>query len=74
MVELSGIRGRFVRFAERCRRITSRISTRGRPDPAEHRVAFAVGLIALGAKIAKADGIVTADEVSAFKEVCMRGR
>jgi DnaJ like chaperone protein len=36
---------------------------------AEHQVAFTVGVIALGAKMAKADGIVTRDEVIAFKEV-----
>ena len=35
----------------------------------EHQVAFSVGVIALGAKMAKADGLVTADEVTAFKEV-----
>jgi DnaJ like chaperone protein len=37
--------------------------------PAENQVAFTVGVIALGAKMAKADGIVTLDEVNAFKEV-----
>ena len=58
-----------MRFAETWRQITSWISTRRRPGPAENRVAFAVGLIALGAKIAKADGIVTVDEVNAFKAV-----
>jgi DnaJ like chaperone protein len=31
--------------------------------------AFTVGVIALGAKMAKVDGIVTPDEVTAFKEV-----
>jgi DnaJ like chaperone protein len=36
---------------------------------AEHQVAFTVGVIALGAKMAKADGVVTRDEVIAFKEV-----
>lgn len=36
---------------------------------AENQVAFTVGVIALGAKMAKADGVVTKDEVSAFKEV-----
>ncbi|GAB4232140.1 MAG: DnaJ family molecular chaperone [Methyloligellaceae bacterium] len=35
----------------------------------ENQVAFTVGVIALGAKMAKADGVVTADEVSAFKDV-----
>ena len=37
--------------------------------PAENQVAFTVGVIALGAKMAKADGVVTMDEVIAFKEV-----
>ena len=36
---------------------------------AENQVAFTVGVIALGAKMAKADGVVTDDEVNAFKEV-----
>ena len=35
----------------------------------ENQVAFTVAVIALGAKMAKADGIVTRDEVTAFKEV-----
>lgn len=33
------------------------------------RVGFSVALIALSAKMAKADGVVTADEVEAFREV-----
>ena len=33
---------------------------------AKHQVAFTIGVIALGAKMAKADGIVTRDEVVAF--------
>lgn len=33
------------------------------------RVAFTIGVIALGAKMAKADGVVTRDEVNAFKQV-----
>ena len=37
--------------------------------PPENEVAFTVGVIALGAKMAKADGVVTDDEVNAFKEV-----
>jgi DnaJ like chaperone protein len=37
--------------------------------PAEDQVAFTVGVIALGAKMGKADGVVTTDEVNAFKEV-----
>lgn len=33
------------------------------------RVAFTIGVIALGAKMAKADGVVTRNEVAAFREV-----
>ena len=36
-------------------------------EPTENDVAFTVGLIALAAKMAKADGVVTKDEVKAFK-------
>ncbi|MDA0367786.1 MAG: TerB family tellurite resistance protein [Proteobacteria bacterium] len=36
---------------------------------ATKQIAFTIGVIALGAKMAKADGVVTADEVQAFKEV-----
>jgi DnaJ like chaperone protein len=36
---------------------------------AQHQVTFTIGVIALGAKMAKADGVVTRDEVIAFKEV-----
>jgi DnaJ like chaperone protein len=35
---------------------------------AENQVAFTVGVIMLGAKMAKADGVVTSDEVNAFKD------
>ena len=35
----------------------------------DKQVAFTVGVIALGAKMAKADGVVTQDEIEAFKEV-----
>ena len=38
-------------------------------DTPENQVAFTIGVIALGAKMAKADGVVTRDEVLAFKEV-----
>jgi hypothetical protein len=41
--------------------------------PAENQVAFTVGVIALGAKMAKADGIVTRDEVAASRR-CSRFR
>jgi len=36
---------------------------------AQHQIAFTIGVIALGAKMAKADGLVTNDEIIAFKEV-----
>ncbi len=39
-----------------------------RPPP-ERSVAFTIAVIALGAKMAKADGRVTRDEVAAFREV-----
>jgi DnaJ like chaperone protein len=35
----------------------------------ERSIAFTIGMIALGAKMAKADGIVTVDEIEAFKQV-----
>jgi DnaJ like chaperone protein len=37
--------------------------------PPEKTVGFAIALVALGAKIAKADGLVTRNEVAAFREV-----
>ncbi|MEX0350493.1 MAG: TerB family tellurite resistance protein [Paracoccaceae bacterium] len=37
--------------------------------PPERSVAFAIAVVALGAKMAKADGRVTRDEVTAFREV-----
>jgi DnaJ like chaperone protein len=66
---LNAISGRLARFSDVWRRITSWIATRSGTEPAEDRVAFAVAVIALGAKMAKADGVVTMDEVNAFKEV-----
>lgn len=38
-------------------------------SPPERTVAFAIAVVALGAKMAKADGTVTRDEVTAFREV-----
>jgi DnaJ like chaperone protein len=37
--------------------------------PPQRSVAFTIAVIALGAKMAKADGLVTRDEVAAFREV-----
>ncbi len=42
--------------------------------PPERSVAFAIAVVALGAKMAKADGLVTRDEVTAFREVFQIGR
>ncbi len=41
----------------------------GEADDATKNIAFTIGVIVLGAKMAKADGVVTRDEVGAFKEV-----
>ncbi len=38
-------------------------------DAATRKVAFTIGVIALGAKMAKADGVVTREEIAAFREV-----
>jgi DnaJ like chaperone protein len=47
-----------------------RLARAGRDPPAPERsIAFTIGMIALGAKMAKADGIVTTDEIAAFKRV-----
>ncbi len=40
-----------------------------RADAGTKQIAFTIGVIVLGAKLAKSDGRVTPDEVSAFKEV-----
>ncbi len=37
--------------------------------PPERSVAFTIAVIGLGAKMAKADGLVTSDEVAAFREI-----
>jgi DnaJ like chaperone protein len=44
---------------------------RGKPedDDATKQIAFTIGVIVLGAKMAKADGQVTSEEVRAFREV-----
>ncbi|MEE9480233.1 MAG: TerB family tellurite resistance protein [Kiloniellales bacterium] len=47
-----------------------RDSTReGGEDPTTKRLAFTIGVIVLGAKMAKADGVVKHVEIGAFKEV-----
>lgn len=46
--------------------VVDRENEESEPDK---QIAFTIGVIALGAKMAKADGVVTKDEVHAFKEV-----
>jgi len=41
----------------------------GEPQDSTKSIAFTIGVIALGAKMAKADGVVTRDEIDAFKKV-----
>jgi DnaJ like chaperone protein len=43
-------------------------------SPPERSVAVAIAVVGLGAKMAKADGLVTRDEVAAFREVFQIGR
>jgi DnaJ like chaperone protein len=43
--------------------------TTARVTPPERTIAFTIGMIALGAKMAKADGVVTEVEIRAFKQV-----
>ena len=42
---------------------------KGRARAPEKSLGFTIGMIALGAKDGKADGVVTVDEVAAFKQV-----
>lgn len=46
----------------------ARLASRS-PAAPEKSIGFTVGMIALGAKMAKADGVVTGEEVTAFKQV-----
>ena len=48
-----------------------RSRSREKPEAGEPEedVAFTIGVIALGAKMAKADGVVTKDEIDAFRQV-----
>lgn len=54
---LGGIAGHFV------------VDRDSEPSEVDKQLAFTIGVIALGAKMAKVDGHVTKDEVRAFKEV-----
>ena len=49
--------------------VLARITGQPRERDPQSSVAFTIGMIALGAKMAKADGVVTRNEVDAFKQV-----
>jgi DnaJ like chaperone protein len=52
------------------RHLPQRLTRPAEPRPgARHSVAFTIAVIALSAKMAKADGTVTRDEVAAFRDV-----
>lgn len=57
---MDGVRGGVVALMDRLA---------GMDDPAQRQVAFTVALVALTAKMARADGVVTADEVAAFRRI-----
>ena len=69
-LSLGGPLGALLERAARClpRSLMTRFSTSASPDP-RSSIAFTIAVIALGAKMAKADGTVTRDEVAAFREV-----
>jgi DnaJ like chaperone protein len=58
---LTAIGGSVAQFLQR---IAARPAT-----PPERTVAFSIGMIALSAKMAKADGVVSESEIAAFKQV-----
>ena len=47
----------------------NRVPTKETAGPRRQQVTFTIAVIALGAKMAKADGTVTDDEIDAFKEI-----
>ena len=54
--------------------VVDRIGTLFAGDPAVRRqVAFSIAMVALSAKMAKADGVVTSDEVAAFRGLFAAG-
>jgi DnaJ like chaperone protein len=67
---LGGPLGALLGRAARCvpRTLAKRVGGTRAPDP-RGSIAFTIAVIALGAKMAKADGTVSRDEVAAFREV-----
>jgi DnaJ like chaperone protein len=61
----------WTRLAETAQTISTSLLTvlSGDEKPPEKTVAFTIGMIALSAKMAKSDGVVTHDEVRAFEDV-----
>jgi DnaJ like chaperone protein len=74
-LSLGGPLGALLGRAARClpQTLIQRLGKSRSPDPRNpdprNSVAFTIAVIALGAKMAKADGTVTRDEVAAFREV-----
>jgi len=69
-LSFGGPLGALLDRAARClpRRLANRLGAR-RPSDPRGSIAFTIAVIALGAKMAKADGTVSRDEVAAFREV-----
>ena len=67
---LGGPLGSLLGRAARClpQSLAQRVGGTRSPDP-RRSIAFTIAVIALGAKMAKADGTVSRDEVAAFREV-----
>ena len=69
-LSLGGPLGSLLGRAARClpQSLVQRLHGSRSPDP-RRSIAFTIAVIALGAKMAKADGTVSRDEVAAFREV-----
>ena len=61
--------GRFRADAQAGEKLEQAIGTNSDSRRAERQVSFAIAVIALSAKLAKVDGVVTRDEIEKFKQV-----
>jgi len=61
--------GRFRAEANAAERLEQSINTGSETRRSERQVSFAIAVIALSAKLAKVDGVVTRDEIEKFKRV-----